>query len=339
MIVVRPIQPEDLAQLLVLAEESGTGFTSLPVNEALLHRKVTLSQSSFEQTLSDPTQAHYLMVAQDTESQEIVGTTAIEAAVGSHSPLYHYHLGQVIHCSHQLGVHNVAQILTLNNDYTGVTEICTLFVREAFRRGMAGRLLSRCRFMLMAEYSDLFADIVIAEMRGVSDENGRSPFWAWLEQHFFSMDFPTADYLTGLGNKQFIAELMPKYPIYVSLLSPQAQQVIGKVHEKTQPALALLKKEGFYSNGYVDIFDAGPTVQCHLPHIHSVQACLRLQADIGQPIAGQSLLLSNIHLSQFRAVAASGSIAMKQSKVVINQATADVLGVNQGDTLRVLTLS
>ncbi|MFN3589050.1 MAG: arginine N-succinyltransferase, partial [Spirosomataceae bacterium] len=50
-------------------------------------------------------------------------------------------------------------------------------------------------------------------------------------------DFPTADYLTGIGQKVFIAELMPKYPIYVSLLSKEAQAVIGKVHEKTRPAL------------------------------------------------------------------------------------------------------
>ena len=98
-------------------------------------------------------------------------------------------------------------------------------------------------------------------MRGVSDENGRSPFWEWLEAHFFSMDFPTADYLTGIGNKVFIAELMPKYPIYVNLLSQEAQNVIGKVHKKTEPALRLLQEEGFSCRGYVDIFDGGPTVE------------------------------------------------------------------------------
>ena len=68
----------------------------------------------------------------------------------------------------------------------------------------------------MAEFRERFADRVIAEMRGVSDEKGNSPFWQWLEEHFFSVDFPTADYLTGIGQKVFIAELMPKYPIYVS---------------------------------------------------------------------------------------------------------------------------
>ena len=40
------------------------------------------------------------------------------------------------------------------------------------------------------------------------------------------MDFPTVDYLTGIGKKRFIAELMPKYPIYVNLLSNEARAVI-----------------------------------------------------------------------------------------------------------------
>ena len=64
----------------------------------------------------------------------------------------------------------------------------------------------------MAEHPERFSETVIAEMRGVSDDDGRSPFWDWLEEHFFSMDFPTADYLTGIGKKVFIAELMPKVP-------------------------------------------------------------------------------------------------------------------------------
>ena len=76
-------------------------------------------------------------------------------------------------------------------------------------------------------------------------KTGNSPFWEWLEAHFFSMDFPTADYLSGIGNKVFIAELMPRYPIYTNLLSQEAQDVIGHVHEKTRPALRLLEREGF----------------------------------------------------------------------------------------------
>ena len=101
---------------------------------------------------------------------------------------------------------------------------------------------------------------IIAEMRGVSDEEGHSPFWQWLQEHFFTIDFPTADHLIGIGNKVFISELMPKHPIYANLLGKEAQEVIGQVHEKTKPALKLLEKEGFEHRGYVDLFDAGPTV-------------------------------------------------------------------------------
>lgn len=59
------------------------------------------------------------------------------------------------------------------------------------------------------------------------------------------MDFPTVDYLTGIGNKSFIAGLMPKHPVYVNLLSKAAQEVINQVNENTEPALKLLETEGF----------------------------------------------------------------------------------------------
>ena len=59
------------------------------------------------------------------------------------------------------------------------------------------------------------------------------------------MDFPSADYLTGIGEKTFIAELMPRFPIYVNMLDKAAQDVVGKVHQNTLPALKLLQSEGF----------------------------------------------------------------------------------------------
>ncbi len=338
MLVIRPIKSEDLAALLVMAQESGIGFTSLPVNDALLQRKINHSIDSFQQDVKQPGDQGYLMVAEDTLTGEIVGTTAIEAAVGMNTPFYNYHVGKVVHSSPTLGVYNLVEILTLSNDYTGVSELCTLFLREPYRCGNYGRLLSRCRFLLMAEHRARFARTVIAEMRGVSDADGRSPFWAWLEQHFFSVDFPTVDHLTGLGNKQFIAELMPKYPIYISLLSPQAQKVIGQVHEKTLPALKLLESEGFHKNGYIDIFDAGPTVECPIEHIRSVRDCLRLQVEIGAPIDQAEYIVSNISCQNFRATVASISVSLKHHKAVLNKEVAEVLQVVAGDTVRVLPL-
>ncbi|GGB19724.1 arginine N-succinyltransferase [Agarivorans gilvus] len=336
MLVIRPIQETDYPALLQMAVSSGIGFTSLPVDEPLLREKLAHSIRSFASDIDHPGDLHYLMVAEDTDSGEVVGTTAIDAAVGLNSPFYTYHLGKVVHASRSLNIYNVVETLTLTNDYTGVTELCTLFLQESHRQGQNGRLLSKCRFLLMAEHPHRFNDSVIAEMRGVSDEQGRSPFWQWLQDNFFSMDFPTADYLTGVGKKEFIAELMPKYPIYVNLLSKEAQAVIGEVHQKTRPALRLLEAEGFCKHGYVDIFDAGPTVECPLQLIESVKQSFKVSLSIGEPSKdAQQMLLTNARLKDFRACVAQIELHRQQPRAVISQQTANALQVSEGDSLRV----
>ncbi|MGY5450766.1 arginine N-succinyltransferase [Agarivorans sp. MS3-6] len=336
MLVIRPIKEADYPALLQMAVASGIGFTSLPVDEPLLREKLAHSIRSFAAEADKPGDQHYLMVAEDTESGEVVGTCAIDAAVGMSSPFYTYHLGKVVHASRSLNVYNVVETLTLTNDYTGVTELCTLFLNESHREGQNGRLLSKCRFLLMAENPERFDESVIAEMRGVSDEQGRSPFWQWLQDNFFSVDFPTADYLTGVGKKEFIAELMPKYPIYVNLLSKDAQAVIGEVHEKTRPALRLLEDEGFCKHGYVDIFDAGPTVECPLKLIESVKHSFKLTVAIGEPSASaQQMLLTNARLKDFRACASVIDIDLQQHTAVVSKETASALEVTNGASIRV----
>src|SRR6202012_5011720 len=117
-----------------------------------------------------------------------------------------------------------------------------LFLAPAYRKDGNGRLLSMSRFLFMAEHPDYVDPTIIAEMRGVVDDQGHSPFWEAVGRHFFDIDFPTADYLS-MVNKRFIADLMPKHPIYITLLPREAQAVIGKVHDQTEPAMAMLQQE------------------------------------------------------------------------------------------------
>ncbi|GAL05873.1 arginine N-succinyltransferase [Photobacterium aphoticum] len=334
MLVIRPITAEDLPALLQCADASGHGFTSLPVNEEILAARIQHSEASFAKTVTTPGPEGYLMVAEDTETGEIAGTTAIEAAVGLESPFYTYHLSTVVHSSRRLNVHNVVKILTFGNDYTGVSELCTLFLRPEWRAGLNGRLLSKCRFLMMAQHPERFDKTVIAEMRGVSDEAGNSPFWDWLKDHFFSIDFTLADYLTGIGKKGFIADLMPKLPIYVNLLSPEAQAVIGEVHDNTRPALRLLEQEGFSCRGYVDIFDAGPTVECELRNIESVRHSQLCHVVIGEPQQAKEAVISNTSFSDFRAVV--GPVSLIDDQAVISPAMAAALQVEQGDAIRLI---
>ncbi len=345
MIIVRPIQASDYDALYQIAIDSGYGFTSLPVNEELLKNKISNSEASFKADLHQPGDQGYLFVMEDTDSGEIVGTSGIEAAVGLNSAFYHYHLGKVVHASSELKVHNTVETLTLCNDYTGVSEICTLFLKKKARMNSNGRFLSRFRFLFIAEHEQRFSDTIIAEMRGVSDVEGRSPFWQWLEEHFFSIDFPTADYLTGTGNKVFIAELMPKYPIYVSLLSKQAQDVINKVHQATEPALRLLESEGFSRSGYVDIFDAGPTISAQKQHIKTINQSRQLQVKISDEKADdnedlssmqQKFIIGNTKVSDFRALQATLTIGDNDRYIFVPQQLADHLLVKQDDTLRVI---
>ena len=185
------------------------------------------------------------------------------------------------------------------------------------REGLNYRLLSKHRFLFMAEHPELFDETVFAEMRGVSDTDGHSPFYEWLQKHFFSMDFPTVDYLTGIGKKRFIAELMPKYPIYVNLLSNEARAVIGQTHEKTRPAIKMLQDEGFVNRGYVDIFDAGPTVECDVKNIRSVRRSQKLRVLVGEPIGGKTHLVCNTRYEHYRACYGNIRVDLDKHEAII----------------------
>lgn len=345
MFVIRPIQQKDFPALFEMAKESGHGFTSLPVNEELILNRIKRAEDAFTNPNANmPGEFGYLFVMEDPETGAIMGTSGIESSVGLTDAFYHYHLSKVVHNSRELNIYNTAEILTLCNDYTGAAELCTLFLREPHRKGVNGRVLSKFRFLFLAQNKQRFSDTVIAEMRGVSNDAGESPFWEWLETHFFSMDFPTADYLTGIGQKVFIAELMPKYPVYVSLLTKPAQEVIGVVHPKTAPALKLLKSEGFNWNGYVDIFDAGPTVECDLNQIRTVRHSDMYQVNIVPELDNQDddstgyVMISNTEVENFRATALKTQLDEDNKHITIDQKTADLLLVEQDAQVRAVNL-
>ncbi|OED98919.1 arginine N-succinyltransferase [Vibrio breoganii] len=335
MLVVRPILKDDYDALHLCAEESGHGFTSLPVNEELLTSRIDHSVNSFQKPeVTEPGDEGYLMVGVDCDTGEVAGTTGIEASIGWDAPFYSYHISKVVHSSPKLGVNNVVKLLTFGNNYTGCSEICTLFLRPKFRGGLNGRLLSKCRFLMLAEHPHRFSKTIFAEMRGVSDEKGSSPFWEWLQEHFFSIDFTMADYLTGIGKKGFIADLMPKLPIYINLLSKEAQEVIGEVHDNTRPALKLLENEGFTCRDYVDIFDAGPTVECDLRNIDTVRHSFRAQVSVAEHGSSTNYLISNTSFENFRAVAQQAAFDAETQSVILSPKVASALQVKNGDWVR-----
>jgi len=343
MFYIRPIAREDLPALLSLSERTGSGLTTLPANAQRLESRIQRSIASFAGRASKADEC-YVFVLVDGVAGNVVGISAIEAAVGLSEPWYNYHVGTQVHASRELGVYTAVPTLFLTNDHTGHSELCSLFLDAHYRRARNGPLLSKARLLFIAEFAQRFGVKVIAELRGKLDANGRSAFWEGLGRHFFAMEYSRADYLTGIGRKAFIAELMPRHPVYTQLLPAEARAVIGEVHADTLPARAMLESEGFRYEGYVDIFDAGPTLECFRDNIRAVRQSRTLPARIGEddptsdgPSGDILWLVSNRNFESFRATLAPAPARIGEFPLLPH--AAKLLGVGDGDAVRAVPLS
>jgi arginine N-succinyltransferase len=334
MVLFRPIKQDDLSDILSLAKECGVGLTTLPYDEKKLAKRIDLSEQSFASQNPNPYDENYLFVLEDTESKKVVGTSAIEANVGHDLPFYSYKLTKRTKVSHDINIRISYNILNIVNDYEGTSELCTLYLTDNYRKNANGLLLSRARFLFMAEFPERFSDKVIAELRGVSDEEGNSPFWDHIGAHFFQIPFSKADTLSVVTNKQFIADLIPRYPIYVQLLDKRAQDVIAKPHKSTVPALKILEQEGFYYNGYVDIFDAGPTIEASLNNIKTVAKSKHLRVNnILDEVNSKGYLISNTNLN-FKSTLGHIMINHEEGSCIIDKRCAKALELEVGSELR-----
>jgi arginine N-succinyltransferase len=334
--IVRPVRNTDLPALFQLARSTGAGLTTLPANEERLAHRVGWAEKTFRGEVARA-DADYLFVLENDDG-EVVGISAIAGAVGLREPWYNYRVGLTVSASRELNIHRQIPTLFLANDMTGNSELCSLFLRGDQRSGLNGRLLSKARFLFIAEFRELFGDKVIAEMRGMSDEQGRSPFWECLGRHFFKMEFSQADYLTGVGNKAFIAELMPKFPLYTCFLSEDARNTIGRVHPDTEPALTMLKAEGFSYQGYVDIFDAGPAIEAQTAKIRAVHDSQVLVLAVGTPgDDAPQFLIHNRKREACRITTAPARLAA--GTLVVDAPTAKRLRLSAGDQVRAVAIS
>src|SRR3546814_19581256 len=100
-------------------------------------------------------------------------------------------------------------MLSLSTDLEGASEVGGLFLHPGERAGGLGMLLARSRYLFIAMHRARFADHILAELRGLIDEAGGSPFWDGLAGRFFGMNFQDADQFTALHGNQFNADLMP----------------------------------------------------------------------------------------------------------------------------------
>jgi len=343
MFYVRPIARDDLQALLALSERTGAGLTTLPANAERLDARIRRALASFAGA-AEKSDECFVFVLVDGANDHVVGISAIEAAVGLAEPWYNYHVGTQVHASRELDLYTAAPTLFLTNDHTGHSELCSLFLDAHYRHGRNGPLLSKARLLFIAEFAQRFAPKIIAELRGKLGADGKSPFWEGLGRHFFAMEYSRADYLTGIGQKAFIAELMPRHPVYTALLPDDARAAIGEVHADTLPARAMLESEGFRYEGYIDIFDAGPTLECFRDDIRAVRQSQIFPVTIGEedPVPDSLTddvlwLVANRDLARFRAILSPAPLRIAQFPLLPHAALA--LGVSEAETVRAVPLA
>ena len=327
--VMRAAGPGDLEGFKQLRAIAGAGFTSLMLDDAAMATRLEHSQESFASQATDAGKERYFIALEHIASGQLAGCCGVKSTIGETPPFFNFRLITEAQSSPIVGKRFDMRVLIGVNDFTGCTEVGSLFLRPEHRAAGVGRALAQCRYMLMKAAPQRFHEQVVSELRGVVSPEGVSAFWEAVGRHFFRMDFAEADMLSATTDNQFILDLTPQHPIYVDLLPREAQDVIGKCHKDGAGARKLLEWEGFSFSNVVDIFDGGPLVSAKRDTIRTLRESKRVRLDAADPTAGSRALIATPHINTFRCVSARAAIAGGVAQVSVE--TLAALKLNAGD--------
>ena len=327
--VIRAATGDDLQALYEMAKLTGGGFTNLPADRNSLRAKLERSAQAFARTEDNLADELFVLVLENADTGEVRGTCQIFSRVGQRWPFYSYRLHALTQYSQELDRTVRAELLSLCTDLEGSTEVGGLFLHPSERAGGLGLLLARSRYLFIAAHRARFGERVLAELRGIIDERGGSPFWDAIGGKFFGMSFQEADEFNAIHGNQFIADLMPKHPVYVAMLPESARKVIGLPHPSGRAAMRMLENEGFRYECYVDIFDGGPTMTARTDEVASIRDAVAAKATGTKSAKGDKALLATGGLASFRCC--YGIRRLSGDGVEIDQAAAALLKAGEGD--------
>jgi len=327
--IIRPIRLTDLDDFEKLAQSAAIGIINLPKNRAILQKKIEESIEAFAKKIDSPTNEKYIFVMENLETLEIGGTCSIFSQSGMSFPVYYYKIenSKLKYAPNQI---QMLKAVSYTND---VSEIAALVLHRNFRKSGVGKLLSFSRFLFIAAFKERFRDSIFAEIRGVINEDNVCPFWEGLGRHF--LDFEYDQLMKFIENgRGFIPDILPDYPIYLSLLPKHVIEVLGKPHEKSLAALSMLQSEGFIFENEVDIFDGGPRVKVLTSEIKTIKDSVlaNVHAINEESLNTDQYILSNERID-FRATLSCIKI-MKPDQIVIDKKTAYALEIAVGDKIR-----
>jgi len=329
---VRAATNDDFRQLYEMAKLTGGGFTNLPADKGALVDKLVRSEHAFAKQEEVQSDDLFVLMLENVETGQARGTGQLFGQVGTEWPFYSYRISTLTQTSKALGKTFRAEMLNLVTDFEGSSEVGGLFLHPGERAGGLGMLMARSRYLFIRQHRQRFGERLLAELRGVIDEAGGSPFWDGIAGRFFGMHFQEADEFNAMHGTQFIADLMPKTPIYTAMLPETARAVMGVPHPSGRAAMKMLEREGFRFDGYIDIFDGGPTMSAPIDQVRTITQARELSlSDVSDEAGGEPMMLAAGRLFDF--VACYGHVgANGDGSATLDPNSAELLRLKPGDS-------
>lgn len=334
---MRAATPQDADAILALARFLDS--VNLPNDPDRIMTLLKHSEDAFSARAKDPRKREYVFALWDLEKNRIVGTSMIIGQLGRRDAPYIYlDVTPEERYSVTLDKHFYHHILSIGYSFNGPTEIGGLVVHPDYRRSKekVGRLISYVRFLWIAAHSEWFQKKLLAELLPPLEADGTSHLWEAVGKRFTALTYKDADRLSKV-NKEFIRSLFPDGEIHCSLLSQEAQDVIGKVGVQSQGVEKLLSKIGFQYVDRVDPFDGGPHFMCKTEEVSLIKAARFLKAEAGELLEQEVLLGVEYPTSPwFRAI--STKATLQTDRVIISNEAYQQLALSLGSVVMVTPL-
>ncbi|HEY2514641.1 MAG TPA: arginine N-succinyltransferase [Polyangiaceae bacterium] len=338
---IRGAVPADEDQLLAVAHHLNT--VNLPDDRTAIRGILDQAHKSFTGAIRDPKRREYVFVLVDTQAQKIIGTSMVIAQLGrKDAPYIYFDVIDEERYSATLDRHFKHTTLSIGYSYDGPTEIGGLILIPEYRKATErlGQFISYVRFLFIKMHREVFRDEVLAELLPPLEPDGTSHLWDAVGHKFTGLTYAEADRLSK-QNKEFIRGLFPEGPIYTTLLSAKAQEVIGKVGTQTRGVEKMLRRIGFRYAERVDPFDGGPHFTAPTDEVSLVQRAHavkvgRVASDV--PAGHRSLVATERKDAPYLRCVLSACPASTEGTVVLPEEAAAHLGVSAGDDVWLLPL-
>lgn len=232
---------------------------NLPNDPEAIKALLDASEQSFARAIHDPRKREYVFILWDRVAERVAGTSMVIGQLGRRdAPYIYFDVREEEKYSATLDRHFIHRILATIYSYDGPTEIGGLVVHPDYRRRTErlGTLISYVRFLFIAMRRADFQDELLAELLPPLEPDGTSHLWDAVGKRFTGLTYREADHLSK-RNKEFIKGLFPD-EVHATLLSQEAQDLIGKVGPQTVGVQKMLSRVGFRYAERVDPFDGGP---------------------------------------------------------------------------------